>query len=136
MPPLRARPGDLPTLARFFAESFGRSPWELSPALLADLARHDWPGNVRELRNVVERALSLGALGVDDELGGHRAAPAATPTLQASREAAAPMALKPPETWLEEIRALRSQGKFAEADRALSEFRAAYPDYRLPEDFR
>ncbi len=65
-----------------------------------------------------------------------RAAPAATPTLQASREAAAPMALKPPETWLEEIRALRSQGKFAEADRALSEFRAAYPDYRLPEDFR
>jgi hypothetical protein len=67
VPPLRARPGDLPTLARFFADSFGRSPWELSPALLADLARHDWPGNVRELRNVVERALSLGALGVDDD---------------------------------------------------------------------
>jgi two-component system nitrogen regulation response regulator GlnG len=88
VPPLRARPGDLPTLARFFAESFGRSPWELSPALLADLARHDWPGNVRELRNVVERALSLGALGVDDELGGHRAAPAATATAApASHEA-------------------------------------------------
>ncbi len=65
-----------------------------------------------------------------------RAAPAATPTLQASREAAAPMAPKPPEAWLEEIRALRRQGKVAEADRGLSEFRAAYPDYRLPEDFR
>ena len=79
VPPLRARPGDLPTLARYFAESFGRSPWELSAALLADLARHDWPGNVRELRNVVERALSLGTLAVDDDRPSPAAAaPAAT----------------------------------------------------------
>ena len=31
---------------------------------------------MRELRNVVERALSLGALGVDDDLGGLRGGPA------------------------------------------------------------
>ena len=68
VPPLRARPADLPALARHFAEAFGRSAWELSPTLLSELARHDWPGNVRELRNVIERALSLGTLAVDDEL--------------------------------------------------------------------
>ncbi|MBK9030251.1 MAG: sigma 54-dependent Fis family transcriptional regulator [Myxococcales bacterium] len=83
VPPLRARPGDLPTLARYFAESFGRSPWELSPTLLADLARHDWPGNVRELRNVVERALSLGTLAVDDDL------PAAPPVAAGTAAASA-----------------------------------------------
>ncbi len=79
VPPLRARPTDLPKLARHFAESFGRSAWELSPALLAELARHDWPGNVRELRNVIERALSLGMLAVDREPRGPEpvAAPAA-----------------------------------------------------------
>ena len=38
------------------------------------LQRHDWPGNVRELRNVVERALSLGAAALAD-LGGGESAP-------------------------------------------------------------
>ena len=68
-----------------------------------------------------------------DERRRSLAAPAA---LQASREDAAPVALKAPEAWLEEIRSLRRQGKFAEAKRGLREFRAAFPDYRLPEDLR
>ncbi len=67
VPPLRARLGDLPALARHFAEAFGRSGWDVSPSLLEQLNRHGWPGNVRELRNVVERALSLGTLEVDAE---------------------------------------------------------------------
>ncbi len=67
VPPLRARLGDLPALARHFAEAFGRSGWDVSPALLEQLSRHAWPGNVRELRNVVERALSLGTIAVDAE---------------------------------------------------------------------
>jgi DNA-binding NtrC family response regulator len=67
VPPLRARLGDLPALARHFAEAFGRSGWDVSPALLEQLSRHSWPGNVRELRNVVERALSLGTIAVDSE---------------------------------------------------------------------
>jgi DNA-binding NtrC family response regulator len=89
VPPLRERPATSPTLARHFAESHGPlARCRCRRSLLVDLARHDWPGNVRELRNVVERALSLGALGVDDELGGHRAAPAATATAApASHEA-------------------------------------------------
>lgn len=71
-----------------------------------------------------------------DERSRSIAAPAASPTPQASREDAAPLAPKAPESWLEEIRTLRRQGKLAEAERSLREFRAAYPDYHLPEDFR
>jgi DNA-binding NtrC family response regulator len=33
----------------------------LSEQTRAALMAHDWPGNVRELRNVIERALALGA---------------------------------------------------------------------------
>ena len=64
LPPLRERLGDLPALARHFAEEMGRSGFDLSASLLDQLARHAWPGNVRELRNVVERALSLGSTGL------------------------------------------------------------------------
>ncbi len=67
VPPLRTRLADLPALARHFAEAFGRSGWDVSPALLEQLNRHGWPGTVRELRNVVERALSLGTIAVDAE---------------------------------------------------------------------
>lgn len=41
-----------------------------------------------------------------------------------------------PETWLEEIRALRRQGRLAEAERRLQEFRRTFPDYALPDDLR
>ena len=39
-----------------------------------------------------------------------------------------------PEKWLEDIRKLRLEGKMAEADRELAEFKKRYPDFRLPED--
>jgi DNA-binding NtrC family response regulator len=39
----------------------GRGGIELSEGTRAALMAHDWPGNVRELRNVLERALALGA---------------------------------------------------------------------------
>ena len=62
LPPLRARNGDIPLLAEYFA---GRMALELgrtnSPVLAPEareaLERHDWPGNIRELKNVVERAV-------------------------------------------------------------------------------
>jgi hypothetical protein len=41
-----------------------------------------------------------------------------------------------PEKWLEDIRRLKTEGKAAEAERELAEFRKRYPDYRLPEDLR
>ncbi|HTJ45290.1 MAG TPA: sigma 54-interacting transcriptional regulator [Kofleriaceae bacterium] len=83
VPPLRERKDDIPMLAHHFAAEMGRG-FDLSPSLVATLARHDWPGNVRELRNVVDRALSLGASTLD-ELGASSPAPAESspPTDQA-----------------------------------------------------
>ena len=60
VPPLRARPEDIPFLARRFLaqarEALGRPPVEIAPAALDLLSAHRWPGNVRELRNVIRRA--------------------------------------------------------------------------------
>jgi DNA-binding NtrC family response regulator len=69
VPPLRERKADIPTLVDWFATRMGRGGFAVSPSLHDQLVRHDWPGNVRELRNVVERALSLGAAAFAD-LGG------------------------------------------------------------------
>jgi transcriptional regulator with GAF, ATPase, and Fis domain len=63
VPPLRERSGDIPLLARAFAERFARRMGRrLDPPHPDDLRRlqeYRWPGNVRELQNVVERALIL-----------------------------------------------------------------------------
>ncbi|MBX3157413.1 MAG: sigma 54-interacting transcriptional regulator [Deltaproteobacteria bacterium] len=62
-PPLRERREDIPLLIDHMltklAPSNGTSA--LSETTRAALMAHDWPGNVRELRNVIERALALGA---------------------------------------------------------------------------
>jgi hypothetical protein len=47
--------------------------------------------------------------------------------------AMAKLAVEAPEQWLERIAELRKQGKHEEADKALAEFRRAYPEYRIPE---
>jgi DNA-binding NtrC family response regulator len=63
IPPLRDRPSDIPTLARFFIDKFCRDlnkrPLVLSPAAEEDLRTYTWPGNVRELQNCIERAAIL-----------------------------------------------------------------------------
>ena len=63
LPPLRDRAGDIPVLARFFADGFSREfrkrGQEIAPEAIEALQRHAWPGNVRELRNAVERAVLL-----------------------------------------------------------------------------
>ena len=62
-PPLRARPGDVPLLARHFvakyAQENGRIIEEVAPEVMSALERYEWPGNVRELENVIERAVVL-----------------------------------------------------------------------------
>jgi len=64
VPPLRARPDDLPILVaagvRRFADSFGIAPPEVDDSFYARLAEHQWPGNVRELLNLIERLLARG----------------------------------------------------------------------------
>jgi hypothetical protein len=54
----------------------------------------------------------------------------------ADKRAMAQVVPEKPERWLERIAELRSRGKHAEADKALAEFRRAYPDYRLSEVMR
>jgi hypothetical protein len=54
----------------------------------------------------------------------------------ASRLAVSEAKERTPEKWLEDIRKLRTEGKTAEAERELGEFKKRYPDYILPEDLR
>ncbi len=93
VPPRRDRKADIPALASWFADKMGRGGFAQSPALLDLLERHDWPGNVRELRNVVERALSLGAAALAD-LGEGSTRPSTSPGEEAAaaRPASAPSA--------------------------------------------
>lgn len=63
MPPLRERKEDIPLLASFFVEKYGRKCRQLSMKMSKEarmrLVNYDWPGNVRELENVIERAVVL-----------------------------------------------------------------------------
>ncbi|HEX6245381.1 MAG TPA: sigma-54 dependent transcriptional regulator [Polyangiales bacterium] len=63
MPPLRARPSDIPLLADHFlvrfAEENEADVQGFSEAALSLLLDYPWPGNVRELMNVVEQAVVL-----------------------------------------------------------------------------
>jgi PAS domain S-box-containing protein len=61
LPPLAERRGDVPLLARRFAERFakrhGKDVEDLSQKALDKLVGYDWPGNVRELENIIEQAV-------------------------------------------------------------------------------
>ncbi|HEX9155802.1 MAG TPA: sigma-54 dependent transcriptional regulator [Nitrospira sp.] len=63
LPPLRNRIEDIPLLARYFVDKFGRMKEKpvvgLSPETIPLLTRYSWPGNVRELEHVIERAIAL-----------------------------------------------------------------------------
>ncbi len=70
VPPLRNRPGDIPNLARHFADEAAlraeRGRLELTDAAIAHLVTQPWPGNVRELENTIERAVILATGNVLD----------------------------------------------------------------------
>ncbi|MDQ3171034.1 MAG: sigma-54 dependent transcriptional regulator [Acidobacteriota bacterium] len=63
VPPLRARPDDIPLLVRHFADLFSRDnnrkPARFTPAAMDVIQTHRWKGNVRELRNTVERLIIM-----------------------------------------------------------------------------
>jgi DNA-binding NtrC family response regulator len=68
IPPLRARAGEIPGLAKLFvkqaSERGGHPAPEISMDAMSRLVEYDWPGNIRELRNVMERAALLCSDGV------------------------------------------------------------------------
>jgi DNA-binding NtrC family response regulator len=109
LPPLRARPREVPLLVRHFLDALcqqsGRPPLAVSSATLQRLAAHGWPGNVRELKHAIEYAAAL--VDGDTLEEWHLpdgiltdAAPADAPTATAPSEpapaAAAPSASEPP----------------------------------------
>src|SRR6266436_2696193 len=63
LPPLRARPEDIPLLVEHFLQRFSReyqvAPKRLAAEAMERLRAYAWPGNVRELQNAIERAFAL-----------------------------------------------------------------------------
>ena len=63
LPPLRARPSDIPLLVNFYVDTYNREFRKrvrgVEPGAMEALKTYGWPGNVRELRNVIERAMLL-----------------------------------------------------------------------------
>jgi DNA-binding NtrC family response regulator len=61
LPPLRARPEDIPLLANYFltrsSPGLERPVGGFTPEALDRLLAHAWPGNVRELENTIKQAL-------------------------------------------------------------------------------
>jgi DNA-binding NtrC family response regulator len=55
VPPLRARPSDIPLLASCLLGQLDHGALRLSEEAAHALTGYDWPGNVRELRNLVAR---------------------------------------------------------------------------------
>jgi len=70
VPPLRARPADIPVLARHFLARFaaeeGKRIRAISPEALRVLSTFHWPGNIRQLENAIFRAV---VLAEEDTLG-------------------------------------------------------------------
>lgn len=63
VPPLRARPDDIPLLAEHIlgriAREYECDPATLTASAIERLKHYDFPGNVRELENILERAFTL-----------------------------------------------------------------------------
>ncbi len=73
MPPLCARPSDIPLLAMHFLTKYARDNGKVIDGFTDDalerMVNYPWPGNVRELENVVERAAVVckkARIGVED----------------------------------------------------------------------
>jgi two-component system, NtrC family, response regulator len=70
LPPLRERADDIPLITagtlRELGAAYGREALTLSPAAARWLRVQPWPGNVRQLRQVLERAVLVGAGDVLD----------------------------------------------------------------------
>jgi NtrC-family two-component system response regulator AlgB len=90
LPPLRARPEDLPVLLDHVLATLAarnrRSGVVIEPAARSALRSYAWPGNVRELVNALERALVLSAGGTirASDLPDHVLAPAAAASVTAA----------------------------------------------------
>lgn len=58
LPPLRARPEDIPDLVQHFLTKYGRGH-ELTQEVMAALISYDWPGNVRQLEHCIQHMVAV-----------------------------------------------------------------------------
>jgi hypothetical protein len=126
------RPGEsapsserLGTGRRGFAADVPRTPSpdaQRAPEVLRQAARAPSAGLAGDANTLRESASTLQRAGV---IG-----------TTADRVAVSEARERTPEKWLEDIRKLKTQGKTAEAERELADFKKRHPDYRLPEDLR
>jgi formate hydrogenlyase transcriptional activator len=63
LPPLRARPEDIPALVEHFVEIYSRRMDKqiehIPPETMSTFVSYQWPGNIRELQNFIERSVIL-----------------------------------------------------------------------------
>ncbi|SEA11406.1 two component, sigma54 specific, transcriptional regulator, Fis family [Desulfuromusa kysingii] len=63
LPPLKDRHGDIPQLARFFADKICKEmnlpQIKIDADAIQAMEVYDWPGNVREMENIIERTIAL-----------------------------------------------------------------------------
>lgn len=68
LPPLRARPEDIPTLVNYFVDLYsrqmGKRVEQMHEGTMSALCSYTWPGNVREVQNLIQRAVILSEDGV------------------------------------------------------------------------
>ncbi len=130
LPPLRARPEDIPILAGHFLQKYlARYRKRLAGfdnAATAVLQSHPWPGNVRELDHAVERAVLLasGESVRAADLGLSMINPSIGPTSGAP--SLEEMSLEDVERFLIQKAMARHQGKAAAAAEALGLSRSAF----------
>ncbi|MFQ5504238.1 MAG: sigma 54-interacting transcriptional regulator, partial [Planctomycetota bacterium] len=71
VPTLRDRADDIPLLAHYFLDHFGRQMGKalsgFSEDAMETLTEHSWPGNVRELKNAIEHSAILCSNGLIKE---------------------------------------------------------------------
>ena len=71
VPPLRARPEDVPLLSHYFLDRFcrqmGKALSGFTDEAMEILQEYTWPGNVRELKNAIEHAAIVCPSGTIDE---------------------------------------------------------------------
>lgn len=97
LPPLRARPADIPNLAAHFLECeatrHGVRVAGISRAAMSALLAHDWPGNIRQLEREMARAVLFLEDGQLVEHAGTRARDDLQATVEAAERAAIRSAL-------------------------------------------
>ena len=68
LPPLRARPEDIPALVNYFVDLYSfqmsKRVEHIHEETMSALCSYTWPGNVRELQNLIQRAVILSGDGV------------------------------------------------------------------------